>query len=464
MKIFSTTLAIVFCCLLSACQMSEAAQSASEGPVPRHTKPAHNPQYAAYQAQIETALRGLSVRDDFTLVDDPGALMQYHARHITGRESRYGGMLSFYGNQIDVSQCSADLGRTNSKASSKISGQNLPSIVNRCHNMLAQLFRMDPVQNVGQYRAIVDYWLANDILINANAIQSRMGAEATDYAYALSSNVAKVMAHMAVYHRLYGYSDSEMQQVVSMFEEFAATYDYSRPFRLKGDYFAKVCNLSRPVVPEGTNDHCGSFNTRMAVGATLFGLEFGSQLIFDKGIQHTEIMLATFDKNKMYTSQIWRHDGLSYADQIGPAIDQLDYALDKAFGIDFADMQNIHGVTPGEVYQHLWTVANDPTLLLPYMNAKRRLDPHYYSNVADYDGANMFTVIRRMESGELPRDYNWQAFNERRYILTVPGLAKEFQPDLWRKWRPRIEIGDYDFGQRITGFSVLILRQATQRW
>ena len=104
----------------------------------------------------------------------------------------------------------------------------------------------------------------------------------------------------------------------------------------------------------------------MAVGATLFGIEFGNQVIFDKGIQHVEVMLATFDKNKMYTSQTFRHDGLSYADQVNPAIEQLDYAFDKAFGIDFANMKNIHGVSAGEVYQHIWEVANNPALLLPY--------------------------------------------------------------------------------------------------
>ena len=82
----------------------------------------------------------------------------------------------------------------------------------------------------------------------------------------------------------------------------------------------------------------------------------------------------------------------------------------------------------------------------------------------DYDGANMFAVISRIESSELEPTYIWQAFNERRYILTVPGLAREFQPELWRKWKPRMNATDFDFGQRITGFSLLILREATVRY
>ena len=202
----------------------------------------------------------------------------------------------------------------------------------------------------------------------------------------------------------------------------------------------------------------------MAVGATLLGIELGNQVIFDKGIQHVEVMLATFDSNKMYTSQIWRHDGLSYADQVNPAIDQLDYAFDKAFGIDFANLKNAHGVTPGEIYQHMWEVANDPSLLLPYMNYKKRLDPHFYENTNDYNGQDMFEVIRDIETGEKKPEYIWQAFNERRYILSAPALAREFQPELWRKWKNRVQFGDYDYGGHITGFSPLVLRNSTQRF
>ena len=464
LRISRCLLALVF---LTACETTTSgALKPIVAPVTTQTalRPARIPQYERYKTTIKTPLRDLQVDAGFTLVDDWSSFMRYHDEHVKGREGYDEKQLGFYSDRIDVSQCASDLGRTDTKASSKEPGQNLPSLVNRCHNMLAQLFRIDPAVNVSHYRQIIDYWLENGVLLRANSIQARQGREGADYAYALSSNLAKMMAHFALYHPLYDYSNDEMADVIEMFERFSASYNYYRPFQEQGQYFAELCNLSRPTVPKGTNDHCGSFNTRMAVGATLFGLEFGSQLVFDKGIQHTEIMLATFDEHKMYTSQIWRRDALSYADQIGPAIDQLDYALEKAFGIDFANMQTVHGVTPGEVYQHMWTVANNPALLKPYMNYKRRNDPHYYSNVPDYGGANMFSVISRIESGELAPTYVWQAFNERRYILTVPGLAREFQPELWRKWKSRMDVFDFDFGQRITGFSPLILREATGRY
>jgi hypothetical protein len=467
LNFFKTLPCFLALVLVAACGSTRPiAQELLIAPVMAQTslRPARILQYERYKTVIKTPLRGLQVDAGFSLVDDWASFMLYHDKHVKGREGYDENALSYYGDKIDVSQCSSDLGSTDTKVSSKERDQNFPSLVNRCHNMLAQLFRIDPAVNVSNYRQIIDHWLDNDVLSRANIIQARQRREAADYAYALSSNVAKIMAHFALYHPLYDYSDDEMADVIKMFEKFTATYNYYLPFQEKGQYFAELCNLGRPTVPKGTNDHCGSFNTRMAVGATLFGLEFDSQLVFDKGIQHTEIMLATFDQYKMYTSQIWRHDALSYTDQIGPAIDQLDYALEKAFGIDFANMQTVHDVTPGEVYRHLWTVANNPALLKPYMNYKRRNDPNYYSNVPDYDGANMFSVISKIESHELEPTYIWQAFNERRYVLTVPGLAREFQPDLWRKWKPRMNAIDFDFGQRITGFSPLILREATARY
>ncbi len=76
----------------------------------------------------------------------------------------------------------------------------------------------------------------------------------------------------------------------------------------------------------------------------------------------------------------------------------------------------------------------------------------------------MYTVINQIELGELAPEFVWQVFTERRYILTAPALAREFQPVLWRKWKPHMSLEDFDFGQRITGFSPLILREASARY
>ena len=65
----------------------------------------------------------------------------------------------------------------------------------------------------------------------------------------------------------------------------------------------------------------------------------------------------------------------------------------------------------------------------------------------------MFNVIKDIETGKRNPDYIWQAFNKKRYILSAPALAIDFQPELWAKWKSRIRLGDYDFGGHITGFS-----------
>jgi len=425
-------------------------------------EPKDLPNHKKYRDFIKTPLRDLKVTEEMSLVDNFSDVLRYHRVHTKGKARENDGMVAFYSSKINFETCVPSLSRT--FAVDENNAPNIGTYTNFCHNMVAHRFLVNPEKNVGDYKAIIQYWLDNKTLESVNKTQRGFGQSSNDYAYSVSTNVAKVMAHFALYHPLYGFSKEEMQNIEEMFETFAKTYDYYRGVANGGVYFTKLCNLKNPTVPPGTNDHCGSYNTRMAVGATLLGIELGNQVIFDKGIQHVEVMLATFDSNKMYTSQIWRHDGLSYADQVNPAIDQLDYAFDKAFGIDFANLKNAHGVTPGEVYQHMWNVANDPTLLLPYMNYKKRLDPQFYANTNDYDGQDMFKVIRDIETGQKKPEYIWQAFNERRYILSAPALAREFQPELWRKWKNRVRFGDYDYGGHITGFSPLVLRNSTQRF
>ena len=227
--------------LLAACEPTTSdAQEPVVAPVMAQTslRPARILQYGRYKTVIRTPLRDLPVDSGFTLVDDWASFMRYHDTHVKGREGYDENMLAYYGEKIDVNQCSSELGRTDTKASSKERDQNFPSLVNRCHNMLAQLFRIDPAVNVSHYRQIIDYWLENGVLPRANSIQARQGREGADYAYAFSSNVAKMMAHFALYHPLYGYSDNEMADVIEMFEKFSATYNYYRPFQEQGPYFA----------------------------------------------------------------------------------------------------------------------------------------------------------------------------------------------------------------------------------
>lgn len=419
----------------------------------RHSRttlsPARNPQWHQYRDVIASPLRGLTVPPNFTLVDDWSSLMRVHSRRLTGD---FDEASHYYATRIDFDKCVDDLSSTTSSDSSRSGQEGIVPVSAMCHAMLGERFNNNPNKYAGYYKRILLNWLDQSTLQNANRMQSR-SANPNDYAYALQSNVAKVMAHYAVYHRLYDIDEETHLAIVQMFEEFVATYEYYPAFRRMGPHYAELCDLRRPKVTAG-NDHCGSWNTRMAVGATMFGLEFESQLIFDKGVQNIEIMLAMFDHNAMYTAQIGRgREGLSYADQVNPAIDQIDFAIEKAFGIDFANMETVHGTTPGLVYQTMLTVAYNPSLMLPYYDADTDPTARYRGEFRD--------IVSEIENGQRPAQDVWEAFNERRYLMSAPGLAREFHPSLFaRYWGQRNKF-DYDFGNHITGFSALTLREAS---
>jgi len=425
--------------------------SNAESPTGLMREPARNPQWHRYETQIATPLRALRVPSDFTLVENWTDLMQVHDRRLTGdfdEESHY------YSSRIDFDKCVADLSSTTTTTSSISGDEGVVPISAMCHSMLGARFNNNPKKYAGYYRQILLNWLTEGTLHNANRLQAR-SPQPNDYAYALQSNVAKVMGHYAIYHRLYGLDNASHEAVVRMMEDFVASYDYYWAFRKMGPYFAKLCDLRRPRVVAG-NNHCGSFNTRMAVGATLFGLEFENQTVFDKGVQNTEIMLAMFDENAMYTSQIRRgREGLSYADQVNPAIDQLDFAYHKAFGIDFANMRTVHGTTPGSVYEKMLKVAYNPALMLPYYDPDSDPTARYRGEFRD--------MIKDIQAGSRPPQDVWEAFQERRYILSAPSLARRYHPELFDKYWGVKNKFDYDFGNHITGFSPLTVREADWR-
>jgi len=414
-------------------------------------RPYLNPQHAGYSDVIKTRYRNLIVPTDFSLIDDWGAMLRFHDDHITGRhgDERRGAKYS----DTNVDQCVHDLSTTVTMTSVP-TGQELPWAAAKCHAMISQRFNNAPRDAVDQYRQILLYWQQNGVLEDAMSTLQAQRRDRGDYDYALRSSVAKMMAHYAVYHRLYRFEPNEHRKIDTMFSRFSNRYRYYTAYDGRGSHFETLCDIDRPKTPRGTNDHCGSINTRVAVGATLYGLEFANQVVFDHGIRSVEIMLATFDKHAMYTSQIGRGmQGLSYADQIRPAIDQLDFALQKAFGIDFVNEQNIHGVTPGEVYVRLLAVANDPKLMLPYYRSDR-------DHTASYEG-QFLGLIDEIEAGNEHPRVVWEAFNLARYFHTSPGLAKEFHPELWQSYEQQVQDWVYDFGMLFTGFSIRALRLAT---
>lgn len=412
------------------------------------SSPARNPQWYNYRNYIKSPLRDLRVPANFTLIQDWDALMRVHASRLTGR---YDETSLYYSTRIDFDHCIEDLSATNTTRSSRSGEEGVVPISAMCHSLLGDRFNNNPAKYALYYRQILLNWLTEDTLKNANRLQARF-SPGNDYAYALQSNVAKVMAHYAIYHRLYDIPNEQHVAIVHMMEDFVATYEFYPAFKKLGPYFIKGCDLRNARVLGG-NDFCGSWNTRMAVGATMFGLEFESQLVFDKGIQNTEIMLGMFDKNAMYTAQIGRGmEGLAYARQVLPAIDQIDFALKRAFGFDFAGMVNIHGTTPGEVYKHMLDVAYDPSLMLPYYNAESDPSARYRGYFKD--------VVSEISAGSRPPQDVWGAFQESQYFLTAPGLARRYYPDLFAKYWPQRSRNDYEIGNFVTGFSALTVRES----
>ena len=117
-----------------------------------------------------------------------------------------------------------------------------------------------------------------------------------------------------------------------MGEAFYTQWDYY-PLIIRGMPFSqKLCNLkSQYKVVVGSNNHCGTFNASMATGGIYFGLEFNSQLAFDTGIRHLEIMLATFNKDGVFTAHAQRGIcALGYMKEFTAQFELIHHAFSKA--------------------------------------------------------------------------------------------------------------------------------------
>jgi len=434
---------------------------------------AHNPQYTNYKDLIETPLRNLKVFDNFTLVDDFEAFMAWHDENTTGKFPDDSGLIAYQSERNLVIEECLNTAKTLTSTSSVSSGIEEGALTEedytyayteaqgRCQNVLSQRFMHNPIKGAKEYAKILLYWIENDILNDINQTTKRIpvsNARRSSFTYATRSRVGDSLAHYALYHRLYGLSELEQKQVDKMVTTFAKDYDYYAAFKASGPFFSRVCNLGKgaTVTPDGGNDHCGSPNLRIAVGATLYGLEFNNQIVFDYGIRHLEIALATFDEQKAYTAQMHRGMmALGYARQINAELDKLDYAFEKAFQLDFSEMATPHGVTPAEVYKELLIFAKEP----------QRLDYYYFKNGygGDRRGGDFENSQRQLKEGKVSPEVFWEAFNLEDYYLLGGKMAydhypKEFeeyirQAHINRKWL--IE------GSINVGFSNIVLRQAT---
>jgi hypothetical protein len=428
-----------------------------------------HPQYHKDKELIETPLRALKVPTEFKLVDNFTTFMDWHYKNTFDNMRDTDLEVDFQRQFVDPDLCVDDLINTITQKSmvNNASGESdqITTISAKCHMMTSQRFSNNPETGVVAYQRILSSWLEQGTLKKANAYRRKYDQP---YDYGVRHSAANLMAHYAVYHELYDFSEEKHQGIVDMFETWVTTYKaYPGTDRVLGSL--NVCDLKTPHavqksfhatvngVSKVNQDHCGSLVGRMAVAGVFFGLQFNNQAIFDAGIRYTEIFMAVMDKNSMYSSQIVRGlCAIGYARQMSPIIDQLDYAISKAFGIDFVNMENIHGTTLAKTWLKLYEVVDDPKQLLPYAGRAdtRECAPHltYGRSLSDLVEKNQ----KRAIAG---------SFDIGVYTLTAPRLAPELKTNLWRQYNsssfdtiPRRAFGA---GNNAVGISPLVLRKAT---
>ena len=388
-------------------------------------------QHARYAKHIATPFRDLKVSKNFTLIDDFDSFMAFHESYLKWKLPDNRGFFNFRSNvqNIDFEFCVEDIIRTNRNKAKPTFGMQSASAY--CGQMISQRFLNDTQNGIKNYRNIILGWLDNGIIHNPNKFGKKLSTNMMEsWPYAISSNVPNILTHYALYHKLYGFSASIHKNIIQMGEAFYTQWDYY-PLLIRGMPFKqKLCNLtSQYKVVVGTNDHCGSYTFRMATGGIYFGLEFNSQLAFDTGIRHLEIMLATFNKDAVYAAQAHRGIcALGYMTQFPAHFELIHYAFQKAYGIDFINTKNINGITPAEAYLKLWKIAHDPLeTVVKYWNGFDQMG-------CSRNGKNQAAMVAQLKKN--PGSYQdfWNGFSYEDFLLSSPILASQELPEKWKSF------------------------------
>jgi len=424
----------------------ESSLSVSIAARPKLKKSRHR-QHAKYSKHIATPFRNLKVKENFTLIDDFNSFMGLHEKYIKGQLPDHKGTFRFRAQQgYDFAFCVEDFISTTSKKANPSRG--VQNVTGNCGNMISQRFLNNPERGLEHYRKIILGWLDNGIVQNPNAFSKNIPNKLmSEWPYAISSNVPNILSHYAIYHRLYSFDQFTHQSILRMGEAFYAQWDYYPELIKSGDVNRALCNLkSQTKVVRGSNDHCGSFSFRMATGGIYFGLEFNSQIAFDTGIRHLEIMLATFNKDAVYAAQAQRGIcAVGYMKQFPPHFELIHYAFSKAYGIDFINTKNINGVTPAEAYTKLWKIAHDPLeTVVKYWN---RFDQMNCSR----NGKNQRGMVLQLKKDPSSYQDIWNGFSYEDFLLSSPILAKQELPKEWKSFHnSKIQNGGTIF-QTISG-------------
>lgn len=434
---------------------------------------APNPQYENYKDIIKTPLRQLKVPSDFSLIDDFESFIAWHDEFTTGQfPDTTDWVAQATETNIDVERCHDDAKRLTTTTALENATENgwfnhkdvkyeFVQTQTLCANVLGQRFMNNPRLGAAAYAEILRYWQEHDVLGLINETTKRVpiaNSSRTSLTFATRTRVGDSLSHYAVYHRLYELTKNEQKLIDEMFTDFVKEYEYYYAFKTSEPFFKNLCNLGKgaTVPPDTSNDHCGSAALHLAIGATLYGLEFNNQVVFDFGIRLVEIVLATFDENKAYTGQMFRGMlALGYAREIIAELDKLDYAFEKAFGFDFSEMPTPHGPTPTEVYLEMLNFANDPTKLAYYFQAN--------GYGSDPRGGDFKKIMKQYQAGEVENTVFWDSFNLKQHYLIGGKMAydnynAEFT-DYLKSTKADIKWGT-SFSINI-GFNHLVLRQAT---
>ncbi len=385
-------------------------------------------QHANYSRHIATPYRDLKVYENFRLIDDFNSFMKFHYDNLKGEMPDHQGVFNYRAQSIDFEFCVPDFISTTSNNSSRSGAHEIQNVTAYCGNMISQRFLNNPNKGIENYRKILLGWLKNGIIENPNVFGKKLSNSLMNqWPYAISSNVPNILTHYALYHKLYGLDQFTHQSVIRMGEAFFESWDYYPLLTRNGTYFRRVCNLKSSIkVVVGTNDHCGSFNARMATGGIYFGLEFKNQIAFDTGVRHLEVMLATFNKDAIYMAQMNRGIcAIGYMKQFPPHFELIHHAFQKAFGIDFINTKNINGITPSVAYAKLWEIAHDPLQVVKYWNGFDQMN-------CTSNGKNMNMMIAQLK--KYPNSYRdfWNGFNLEDYVLSSPTFARQKFPKKWK--------------------------------
>lgn len=390
-------------------------------------------QHSTFSEHIATPFRELKVYENFTLIDNFESFIERQEKKTQGTMPNSLGPLSYLKDEASsLDACTDIFDKKSIKNAYTPSINGSPPIHDfaiNCVEIISQFFLTDTTNGINIYRKILQNWLEQGIIQNPNAFLDQISkSNSQSWAYALSSFVPNILAHYAIYHKLYSFDFSTHHNIILMGEAFFSQWDYY-PFLIKRDqWHSGLCNLKNQTkLISSSNDHCGSYTFRMATGGIYFGLQFNSQIAFDTGIRNLEVIMATFNKDAVYASQAERGIcALGYMGQFPSQFELIHYAFQKAYGIDFINTKNINGITPAQAYLKLWTVAHDPLeTLVNYWNG------HDQMSCAE-NGKNQSEMVEQLT--QLPSTYRdfWNGFQDSKFILLSPFLARQ---ELLEEWR-----------------------------